>query len=185
MLLNNKRLSCNSFGWAMTNFWKAYLLRHSKEVERQLITHFVTSTRTVPLSHLRSTQSSCQNSCCCRKLTQHHVESVASYAREEWNPRFDLCRNRAELQTHSRHNIYHLNEWILARFFVRLERCAGNFVFLPSNLWNILLLLYTLYQWNICWIAGWIVLFDYTRLSFGSSLLHALHNWIFASQVVE
>ena len=48
-------------------------------------------------------------------------------------------------RTHG-HNICHLNELILARFFVRLERCAGNFVFLPSNLWNILLLLYTLYQ---------------------------------------
>ena len=40
----------------------------------------------------------------------------------------------------------HLNELILARFFVRLERCAGNFDFLPSNLWTILLLLYTLDQ---------------------------------------
>ena len=44
------------------------------------------------------------------------------------------------------YNIFHLNKLILARFFVRLERSAGNFYFLPSNLWTILLLLYTLDQ---------------------------------------
>ena len=44
------------------------------------------------------------------------------------------------------HNICHLDVLILARFFVRLEQYAGNFGFLPSNLWSILLLLYTLDQ---------------------------------------
>ena len=48
------------------------------------------------------------------------------------------------------HNILHLNELILAHFFIRLERCAGNFDFLPANLWTILPLLYTLDQLNIC-----------------------------------
>ena len=42
------------------------------------------------------------------------------------------------------HNIWHLNELILARFFVRLEQCSGNFDFLIFNLWTILTLLNTL-----------------------------------------